>query len=75
MQILQSGSARSDLPMSNVAKYQLGLNPDQLRSKYKNEHLPSHELHLGQNVMYQDPTSKWWYQATITRLCRSPEAT
>ena len=46
MQILQSRSARSDLPMSNVARHQLGLNPEQLRNKYKNEHLPSHNLHL-----------------------------
>ena len=49
MQILQSRSARSDLPMSNAAGKQLGLDPQQLRSKYKNEHLPSHDLHLGQN--------------------------
>ena len=74
MQILQRISARSDLPMSNAARYQLGVNPDQLRSKYKNEHLSSHDLHLGQNVMYQDPRSKLWYQATITRLCKEPRS-
>ena len=33
MQILQSISARSDLPMSNMARHQLGLNLEQLRSK------------------------------------------
>ena len=43
MQISQSRSARSDLPMSNVVRHQLGLNPEQLRSKFKNEHLPSHD--------------------------------
>ena len=33
MQILQSRSARSDLPMSNAAKKQLGLDPELFRSK------------------------------------------
>ena len=56
MQILQSRSARSDLPMSNVARHQLGLDQEQVRSKYKNEHLPSHGLHLGEDVMFQDST-------------------
>ena len=74
MQILQSRSARSDLPMSNAARKQLGLDPEQLRSKYKNEHLPSHDLHLGQDVMFQDPTSKWWFPATITSLCSEPRS-
>ena len=69
MQILQSRSARSDLPMSNVARKQLGLDPDQLRSKNKNEHLPLHVLHLGQDVMFQDTTNKQWFPATITSLC------
>ena len=33
MQILQSGSARSDLQMSNVARKQLGLGSEHLRIK------------------------------------------
>ena len=57
MQILQSRSARSDLPMSNVARRQLGLDPEQFRNKHKNEHLPSYDLHLGQDVMFQDTTN------------------
>ena len=60
--------------MSNVAGYQLGLNPDQLRSKYKNEHLPSHDLYLSQHVMYQDSSSKQWHPATIARLCKEPRS-
>ena len=74
MQILQNRSARSDLPMSNVARQQLGLNPKQLRSKYKNEHLPSHDLHLGQHVMFQDSTNKQWFPATITSICSEPRS-
>ena len=53
MQILQSTRSRSDLTMSNEAKQQLGLQPEKLRNVNKNEHLPSHDLHIGQDVMYK----------------------
>ena len=74
MQILASRSARSDLPMSNAARKQKGLDCEQLRAQYKNEQLPSHDLHLDQAVMYQDPSDKRWYPATITRLCQEPRS-
>ena len=74
MQILQNRCKRSDLPMSNAAGQQLGLQPEKLRTVYKNEHLPSHDLHIGQDVMYQDVTSKWWNPATITSLCVHPRS-
>ena len=45
LQILQSRSASSDLPVSNTAREHLDLYSEQLGSKYKNEHLPSHDLH------------------------------
>ena len=60
--------------MSNAARKQLGLDCEDLRNKYKNEHLPSHDLHLDQEVMYQDSTNKWWHPATITRLCKEPRS-
>ena len=60
--------------MSNAARHQIGLNPDELRSEYKNEHLPSHDLYLNQHVMYQDSSSKWWHPAIITRLCKEPRS-
>ena len=69
MQILWSRSAGSDLPMFNAAKKQLGFDSEQLRIKYKNKHLPLHDLHLGQDVIFQDSASKWWFPATITNLC------
>ena len=72
MQILTSRSARSDLPMSNAARKQKGLDCEQLRTKHKNEQMPLHDLHLNQEVMYQDPNDKRWYPATITRLCQEP---
>ena len=53
MQILQSRTARLNLPMSNAARNQLGLGSELLRNKHKNEHLPSYVLQLGQDVMFQ----------------------
>ena len=58
--------------MSNVAKNLLDLDPEQLRSKYKNEHLPLHDLNLGQDIMFQDTTRKQWFPGTITSLCSEP---
>ena len=58
MQILQNRCTRSDLPMSNAARQQLGLQPERLRAVYNNEHLPSHDLHIGQDVLYQNATRK-----------------
>ena len=74
MQVLQNRSTRSDLPMSNGATQQLGLQPEKLRTVNKNEHLPSHDPHIGQHVMYQDATNKQWYPATIASLCAQPRS-
>ena len=74
MQILASRSARSNLPMSNAARRQKGLDCKQLRTQYKNEQVPLHDLHLDQVVMYQDPNDKRWYPATISRLCQEPRS-
>ena len=41
-----------------MVRKQLGLDPEQLRSKYKNENLPSHDLRLGQDVTFQDSTKQ-----------------
>ena len=72
MQILKSRSARSSLPMSHAARKQKGLDCEDLRTHCKNEHLPMHDLHLHQVVMY--PASKRWYPATITKLCQEPRS-
>ena len=66
MQIFQSRSAGSGLPMSNTARQQLGLQSEDLRKADKHEHLPTHDYCIGQDVMFQDVTSKQWYPATIT---------
>ena len=55
--------------MANAARQQIGLQPEKLKSVYKNEHMPSHDLCIGQDVMFQDVTSKQWYPATFISLC------
>ena len=73
MQILQSRSTRYDLPMSKAARQQLGLQSEKLRNINRNAHLPSHDLHIGQEVICQGATSKQWYPASITCLCAQQE--
>ena len=86
MQMLQSRTMRSQLPMSNVARQQLGFRQRSLESrqklntyhcmriKTKNEYFSLHDLCLGQHVMMLDPTSKRWSPAVITRLCKEPRS-
>ena len=68
MQILQGISVRSDLPMSNAARKQLGIQHEVLRNINKHEVLPTHDLHVGQSVIYQDSVTKQWHPAIITGL-------
>ena len=74
MQILSNRATRSTLPLSNAAKWQMGLHSEDLRVNHKNQHLPTHDLCLDQTVMYQDATSKKWYPARITKLCDEPRS-
>ena len=53
MQMLQQRSARSQLPMSDAAHRQLGIAAEQMTVS-KNQHLPLHDLHIGQEVICQD---------------------
>ena len=73
MQMLQQRSARSQLPMSNAAPRQLGIAAEQTTAN-KNQHLPLHDLHIGQEVMYQDSVTKRWFPATIKALCPEPRS-
>ena len=74
MQILQSQTAKTQLPMSNMARAQQGLGSEQLRKDNKNEHLPTHDFHIDQSVMYLNPMNKRCYPVTITRLCQEPRS-
>ena len=46
MQILQGSNATSDLPMSNAARKQLGIQPEVIRKTDKPEVLSTHDLHV-----------------------------
>ena len=72
MQMLQQRSARSQLPMSNVARRRLGIVAEQQPSK--NQHLPSHDFHIGQDVMCRSPITKRWFPVTIKALCPEPRS-
>ena len=74
MQILQVRNARSDLPMSNAARKQLGIQPEIVRNIDRHAVLLTHDLHVGQQVIYQDSTSKHWYPAVIQSLCSEPRS-
>ena len=74
MKILQSRNARSDLPMSNAARKQLGIQPEIIRNIDKHAVLPMHDLHVGQDVIYQDSTSECWYPAVLDSLCLEPRS-
>ena len=59
-------------PCQMTARKLLGIQPEVVRNNDKHPVLPTHDLHVGQDVMYQDSTSKHWYPAVIQSLC--PEA-
>ena len=72
MQMLQQRSARLQLPMSNVARRRLEIVAEQQPSK--NQHLPSHDFHIGQDVMCQSPITMRWFPAIIKALCPEPRS-
>ena len=73
MQMLQQRSTRSLLPMSNTVCRQLGVAAEQTTAT-KNQHLPLHNLHIGQEVMCQDIVTKRWFPTTIKLCVQNPEA-
>ena len=72
VQILQSCTATTQLPISNMARNGYGLGSEQLRVKSKNKQLPTHDLHIGQSVMYLNAVNRRLYPATITSLYWEP---
>ena len=74
MQIFPDRTAKSDLPMSNATRKQLGIQPEIIRNNDKHAVLPTHDLHRGQQVMCQDSTSKCLYPAVIESLCPEPRS-
>ena len=56
MQTFQGRNTRSDLPMSNAARKQLGIQPKVVRNTHKPAALPTHYLHVGQPRHYKITT-------------------
>ena len=73
MQMLQQRSARSQLPTLNTACRQLVIAAEQTTAS-KNQHLPLHDLHIGQEVMCQYFITKRWFPTTIKALCPGPRS-
>ena len=72
MQMLQQRSARSQLPMSNAVRRKFGIIAEQLPKK--NQHIPSHDFHIGRDVMCQSPVTKKWFPVKIKELCPEPRS-
>ena len=60
--------------MSNVVRAQQGQGLEQLGMNNKNKHLPTHNLHIGQSIMYLNSIKRRWYPAIITSLCQEPRS-
>ena len=40
----------------------------------KNQHIPLHDFHIGQDVMCQSPVTKKWFPLKIKELCPEPRS-
>ena len=71
MQILQGRQACTDLPLSHDAKAKMGINhiprpsAEILQVKDKSLSSPTHDIPIGQHIMYREPNDRRWYPATI----------
>ena len=71
MQILQGRQAHTDLPLLHAAKVKMGINhaprpnAEILHAKDKSLSIPTHDIPIGQNVMYREPSDTRWYLATV----------
>ena len=71
MQILQGRQACTDLPLLHAGKIQMGINhaprptPEILCTKDKSLSAPTHNIIVGQHVMYREPQDGRWYPATV----------
>ena len=58
--------------MQHAGNLELLLNKH--HSKQKPTPTIAHDLHIGQEVMYQDSVTKRWFLATIKTLCPEPRS-
>ena len=55
-----------------MARRKFGILAEQ--SPKKNQHLPLHDFHIGQDVMCQSPITKRWFPVQIKELCPEPRS-
>ena len=71
MQILQGTQAHTDLPLSHAAKVTMGIkhiprpSAEILCVKDKSLSTPTHDIPIGQPVIYREPHDGRWYPATV----------
>ena len=71
MQILQGRQAHTDPTLSYAAKVKMGINhilrpsAEILHVKDKSLSTPTHDIPIGQHVMYREPNEGRWYPATV----------
>ena len=81
MQILQGSQARTDLPLFHAAKKKMGINhaprptAEMLHVKDKSLSAPTHDIPIGQNVMYREPNDRRWHPATVIQQLPEKEIT
>ena len=61
--------------MSNAGRQQLGLQPEKLRNVKKIEHMPSHDLHIWQDVCTKMLQTSGGIQPLLQAYACSQEAT
>ena len=70
MQILQGRQACTGLPFSHATKIQMGINhaprptAEIFCMKKKSQFSPTHDIPVGQHVMYRELQDTKWYPAT-----------
>ena len=66
MHILQGRQGHTDLPLSHALKVKMGINhtprptAEILHVKDKLLSAPTHDIPIGQNVMYREPSDRRW---------------
>ena len=71
MQVLPGRQACTDLPLLHAAKVKMGINHTPKPTveihhvKEKSLSTPTHDIPIGQCVMYREPNDRRWYPATV----------
>ena len=71
MQILQGRQTHTDLQLMHAAKVKMGINhtprptAEIVHIKDKSLSAPTHDIPIGQHIMYREPNDRRWYPAIV----------